>query len=454
MNSFDVLDLSLRNLFRRKTRTALAIMGVVIGICAIIVMLSIGFGLQEGFRASIESWGNLHLVSVYQGGGAYYGGGYAVVDGADRGGAAKQTKLDDKAIARIEKIKGVTAVTPRETANLSFVIDGYVSSGVSVIGVRPEVLEKFNYKVERGNLLQQSDKEGILFGNQIPVSFYNPRKTWGSSYSGEPLVDVLKGKIAASADWSYGNPQRTADNSGENKIDYPEYTFRGVGVMENPNDYDTAYNVFMHIDTVKRINEETARAEKRQYDKSAGYQQVMVYVNDIEDVRAVSDAIREMGLQTSSLSDALEMMQNQARMIQAVLGGIGAVSLLVAALGITNTMIMSIYERTKEIGIMKVLGANLPDIRRLFLVEAAIIGFIGGLVGIGLSYGASALMNTALLPAISGALGGMSAERISLIPLWLPPAAIGFSTVIGVLAGYSPARRAMNLSALESIRNE
>jgi ABC-type antimicrobial peptide transport system permease subunit len=114
---------------------------------------------------------------------------------------------------------------------------------------------------------------------------------------------------------------------------------------------------------------------------------------------------------------------------------------------------MSIYERTKEIGIMKVIGANLPDIRKLFLVEAAFIGFAGGLVGIGLSYAVSAVMNTALSTLISNALGG-GAENISLIPLWLPLASLAFSTVIGVLAGYSPARRAMNLSALESLRNE
>ncbi|MDR1571361.1 MAG: ABC transporter permease [Clostridiales Family XIII bacterium] len=446
MGSFDIVSMSLRNLLRRKTRTVLAVVGVIIGICAIIVMLSIGFGLQEGFRASVESWGNLHLVDVYQ------GGGYAP-SGAAQQGEAKQTKLDDKAISAIEKLPGVSAATPRETAWLSFVADGYVASGVNVIGIRPEVLEKFNYKVQDGRLLRQSDKEGVLFGNQVPGMFYNPRKTWGSSYSGEPVVDVMNAKLGASADWNYGQPQGAVPDS-EDRPEYGEYALRGVGVMENPDDYDTAYNVYMHIDTVKRINEDTARAEKRSYDKSAGYQQAMVYVDEIEDVRGVSDAIREMGLQTSSLTDALDMMEGQARMIQAVLGGISAVSLLVATLGIANTMIMSIYERTREIGVMKVLGANLPDIRSLFLVEAAMIGFAGGIAGIVLSYALSFLMNTALLAAISGALGGMSVEHISLIPLWLPPAALCFSTFIGVAAGYSPARRAMRLSALESLRNE
>ncbi|MDR2355596.1 MAG: ABC transporter permease [Clostridiales Family XIII bacterium] len=452
MNSFDVFGLSVRNLLRRKTRTVLAVIGVVIGICAIIVMLSIGFGLQEGFRATIEQWGNLHLVTIYQsGGGEVYES--SAGGGRTRQGGVKQIKLDDKAIAAMEKIPGVTAVSPRETAWLSLAIDNYISSGVNVIGVRPEVLEKFNYKVERGSLLKQSDKDGMLFGNQIPAGFYNPKKTWGSSDSGKPLVDVITGKIGASADWDYGQPPGNLPDDGE-KTEYSEYKFRGVGVLANPDDYDTAYNVYMHIDTVKKINEDTARAEKRRYDRNAGYQQAMAYVDDIETVRAVSESIRAMGLQTSSLSDALDMMQSQARMIQAVLGGIGAVSLLVAALGITNTMIMSIYERTKEIGIMKVLGANLPDIRRLFLTEAALIGFVGGLFGIALSYGSSLLMNTALLSVISDVLGGLSVEHISLIPLWLPAAALCFSTAIGVAAGYSPARRAMNLSALEGIRNE
>jgi ABC-type antimicrobial peptide transport system permease subunit len=109
---------------------------------------------------------------------------------------------------------------------------------------------------------------------------------------------------------------------------------------------------------------------------------------------------------------------------------------------------MSIYERTKEIGIMKVIGANLPDIRKMFLIEAALIGFGGGLIGVILSCLFSYIANTFLAP-----LFGQSGP-ISLIPLWLPLAALAFASAVGVLAGYSPARRAMNLSALESLRNE
>jgi ABC-type antimicrobial peptide transport system permease subunit len=442
----------MRNLLRRKTRSILAVTGVIIGICAIIATLSIGFGLQESFRASLEQWGNLHLVTVYPTSGG--GGGYAVVGGGSGPQDKKNVKLDEKALNAMEKINGVSGVSPREDTYLTFGIGKYIAS-ISVIGVRPDMIEKFNYEVQEGRNLHAGDKNVLVFGNQTPGTFYNPRKSWGSSYSGKPVVDVITDKIVVTADWNYGQPQRNLPTDA-NKVVYKEYTFKGVGILANAENYETAYNVYIPIDVVRKINEDKAKAEKQRYDKTSGYRQAMVFVDNIEDVKRVSDTIREMGFQTSSMNDALETMQNQARMIQMILGGIGAISLLVAALGITNTMIMSIYERTKEIGVMKVIGANLPDIRKLFLVEAAIIGFVGGLAGIGLSYLLSLLMNTALLPALSSILnsGGGEVTRISIIPLWLPLAALGFSTAIGVLSGYSPARRAMNMSALESLRNE
>jgi ABC-type antimicrobial peptide transport system permease subunit len=136
-----------------------------------------------------------------------------------------------------------------------------------------------------------------------------------------------------------------------------------------------------------------------------------------------------------------------------VLGGIGAVSLFVAALGITNTMVMSIYERTREIGVMKVLGAELPVIKKLFLFEAGMIGFFGGLLGLVLSYLISWLVNSVGVSLFN--IGwGETTGGISFIPLWLSGAALVFATVVGIAAGFYPALRAMHLSALEAIRNE
>ncbi|MDR2295307.1 MAG: FtsX-like permease family protein, partial [Clostridiales Family XIII bacterium] len=263
-----------------------------------------------------------------------------------------------------------------------------------------------------------------------------------------PAANPLSDKLLATANSEYGKPQLVQPDPAS-KVDYKTYKVKGIGVFENPNDFSTAYNAFMPLDIVKKIQADTARAEKKRYDRHAPYTQAIAYVDEIENVVALTESLRAMGFQTSSMTDYLKEAKKQMQMIQTVLGSIGAVSLLVAALGITNTMVMSIYERTKEIGIMKVIGANLPDIRKLFLIEAAMIGFGGGVSGVVLSYTLSYIANKLLAPLVS-----QTGGPLSLIPPWLPLAALGFSTAVGVLAGYSPARRAMNLSALESLRNE
>ena len=178
-----------------------------------------------------------------------------------------------------------------------------------------------------------------------------------------------------------------------------------------------------------------------------------VSVSDIKYVQEVQDQIKAMGYEAYSLTDALENMKQTSGLIQAILGGIGAVSLFVAAIGITNTMVMSIYERTKEIGVMKVIGAQLKDIKRLFLFEAAMIGLFGGILGIGLSFGISFIINS-VLSGMNGNSGYYGPTILSDIPVWLALSGMGFSTVIGLVAGYYPAVRATKLSALEAIRTE
>jgi len=187
-----------------------------------------------------------------------------------------------------------------------------------------------------------------------------------------------------------------------------------------------------------------------------GYWQVKVKVKDMKDVERVQEEIKNMGYGTYSLLDILKSMQDTAATMQTVLGGIGAISLLIAAIGITNTMVMSIYERTREIGVMKVLGCMLGDIRNLFLFEAALIGFIGGLLGIGFSYGASVLLNRYAGGLFGGGYyyGDPSDSIVSLIPPWLALAALVFATMVGIISGFMPARRAMKLSALEAIKTE
>ena len=217
-----------------------------------------------------------------------------------------------------------------------------------------------------------------------------------------------------------------------------------------------SYSVYCDIEqlktTLKRIfknkaipGQPTTKAGKPY--KEIFYNQILVDVDDIDYVAEVQTQINNMGYQTYSNAEWVESTQQQYANIQAMLGGIGAVALLVAAIGITNTMMMSIYERTKEIGVMKVLGCDMRNIQSLFLIEAAYIGLIGGLIGIGVSYGISAIINRAV--HASG-----NEMNLSYIPGWLVIAAIIFAILIGMIAGYFPSRRAMKLSPLAAIRNE
>jgi putative ABC transport system permease protein len=318
MNGKDLLLLGLRNLLRRKTRTLLAVIGVVVGTCAIIVMLSIGFGMSANFEEQIASYGDLHLVNVY--GGGMYG---PIIDTGD----GQPAQLDDKAIAAFEKIKGVEAATPRLEEYMTIAIGKYVAQ-VGIVGMRPEVMQKFGYELQEGRLLQPGDKFNLVFGNQVPSWFYNPKKTMYSSWDGEAKVDVITDKIIITGDYEYGQKRRYSTED----IDYKTYKAKGVGLLANPNN-ETAYYVYTDLDSMKEIQADLRKARKEPAVNQLTYNNAMVYVGDINDVQDVSDAIREMGFQTSSLNDWLEAMQEQSRMIQGVLGGIGAISLFVASPG-------------------------------------------------------------------------------------------------------------------------
>ena len=170
----------------------------------------------------------------------------------------------------------------------------------------------------------------------------------------------------------------------------------------------------------------------------------------MDNVDAVAETIKRMGYNTETNAEYLNSMKKEFAMIQAVLGGIGAVSLFVAAIGIMNTMMMSIYERTKEIGIIKVLGCSLKNIKQMFLTEAAFIGLIGGIIGNVLSFLLSALIN--FLTGHGAAMGFDG--NISYIPWWLVLISMAFAMLVGITAGYIPAKRAMQLSPLAAIRSE
>ncbi len=403
-------------------------------------MLSLGIALDKNFHEQISEMGNLNIIEIHN----YYG--------PDMGNNG-QVKLDEKAIASFEQIPGVEAVMPRKSMYLK-IGTGKLVAEVDVVGIKPEIMPAFDFEIDEGRLLTSTDKEVIIFGQHIPYSFYNPRlknrdyNPWDRE--GPPPVDLVNSKLVITSDMQFG--ERVRNRDPDQRL-AKQYEFKGVGVLKEKND-ERDYSAYINMATLERMIKEEERTSRRDesrrgassYDNDE-YTAIKVKCAHIEQVADVQETIKAMGFQTFSLTDMIESVKKQSRTLQGILGGIGAVSLFVAAIGITNTMIMSIYERTREIGVIKVLGAQLQDIKRLFLIEAGFIGFIGGVIGLILSYLISFGLNKLGASWTDGA-------YISVIPAYLAIGAVGFATLVGLISGYSPARRAMNLSALEAIRSE
>ncbi|MEA4815496.1 MAG: ABC transporter permease [Lachnospiraceae bacterium] len=428
MSSIDLLSMALRNLWKRKLRTFLTVLGVLIGTASIVVMISIGIGMNESYKEQAESWGSLQVINVNK--------PYAAT-AENKNAVINQAKLDE-----FSKLPYVEAVTPVLNSSLQIICGKYMNDA-QILGIYPETAEAMGYKVSEGRLLNSEDKMVILVGEEIKNSFYNPRLNWQMRWqTPSPEINLLEDKVQLTYDYNYGT-------SYADKTIKP-YKVEVGGILEGNG--SGSYTLIMPLNSLEKILTDQEKYNKAQGNtgntsrKKGEYEQAMVKVNDMNKVQEVQDQIKEMGFEAYSTSDYLETMKETSRMLSLMLGAIGAVSLFVAAIGITNTMVMAIYERTREIGIMKVIGASLKDIKRLFLTEAAFIGFFGGIIGILLSFAASKLVNF-----ISST---QESQMLSLIPPWLCLMALLFATFVGIAAGYFPAKRAMKLSALSAIKTE
>lgn len=441
MSSFDLAMMGLKNLLRRKARTILTVLGVIIGTAAIVVMVSLGLGMNKAFEEQLKQYGSLTMIDIYA--------NMYMMEPGSPGTGEGQVYLDDETIATIEAMDNVEFVIGFKRFD-SKIYAGKYESYTSIKAVDFDKLALMDIKLSEGVLPSKLGKNEVLFGFYSKQNFYDPKSR--NPYGNPPVIDIFNTKIEMLPTSQYYEGRRPRG-----------FVLTPTGVTSEL-DYTYSWDVFMDYDTFVELKKDFERKNKPQDNnnmpgnskgetKENKYDEMKVSVTDIKYVQEVQDQIKALGYQAYSLTDALENMKKTSGLIQAILGGIGAVSLFVAAIGITNTMVMSIYERTKEIGVMKVIGAQLKDIKRLFLFEAAMIGLFGGILGIGISYGISMIINS-ILSGMNGDTGYYGPALLSDIPVWLALSGMGFSTVIGLIAGYYPAVRATKLSALEAIRTE
>lgn len=457
----DLLIMSMNNLRRRKLRTVLTVLGVIIGTAAIVVMVSLGIGLNEMTMEQIASWGSLTTIEVYS---QSSGGGMQMMGAAmsSQNSESEPNYITDKVIDNFKRIPHVTGVSPVLNMNVVMRQGAYISTYVQLKGVSQSYLEQLELAEGR---LPQPGELGLVFGNGVIRDFTNAKTGKGYWDTGEmPDVDPMGKPMFVIFDMdAYYQSQGSGSSSDGTPVKPPKkYMIETTGMLAGgENGYSNySWYVFTDIDglkaQLKKVFKKGTPIPGQPTNKKGKplnelvYNSAEVFVDDMENVTQVQEQLAAMGYQVNSQMDFLESSRQQSNMVQAVLGGIGAVSLFVAAIGIANTMMMSIYERTKEIGVMKVLGCDMGNIRNMFLIESGFIGFMGGVIGIVLSYGISGIINKFVsLEETNGLVGNLSR-----IPPWLSISAIGFAIFVGMAAGFMPAMRAMKLSPLAAIRND
>lgn len=453
----DRLEMALRNLVRRKSRTILTILSVVIGASSIILMIAFALGINQQQKDMIDSFGGLSSIQILTEG---------------NGGTAK---IDQANITKLKNIEGVKAVVPSKSFFSEILVKGdediKISGEIQV--VPDDVIENLSKDMmEWGDRINKADDDKIILGSQLSAG-----KTVKDSYgfSQEPIEDfdfktheyILRLGYKEMDDDGVNFTNENEENGEEKKADYIDIPVQVTGKM-NSKAFINPWASVINESFYKKLKKEDKKLTNFQLNQNfdmdgkpieekAGseiaYDNLKVVVEDVENLPQVEESIRKAGFDTQSEAGSAEEIKKSNMVVTMILGGIGSVAFIVSAIGIINTMLMSIYERQKEIGVMKVIGASVDDVRSMFLIESGFIGFFGGIVGLIISLIVGLAINS--LAANSGFFGSMNGEasKIIIIPIWLSLVGVGFSSMVGVLAGYIPARRATRLSAIEALRS-
>jgi putative ABC transport system permease protein len=449
MKTFDLVRLILGNLSRRKARVALTAIGVVIGTAAVVILVSLAIGLQRNANEQLYGIGDLTQIQVspayemMEGGG---GGGMVVQVGVGGGGKdpgqpQPARLLTNSALDELRAIPGVASVIPREYLMTGVLIKYQkLEGGVGVIGVDSQDLASLGLEATEGRT--ELGRGTVVIGAMVPNNFYDSRQHPGQEPPPPPQLYGQQIQLVLSKYDTQGNEIRK------------NLSVRVTGVLKETRG-ESDWTIYFPLNQIKTLNE-WAQGRHINYNKE-GYSQVIVKVQNVDQVLDISDQITQMGFQAFTPQSFVQGINNFYVILQFIFGGVGAIALLVAAIGIANTMAMSILERTREIGLMKAVGATNRDVLAIFLGEAAGIGFIGGLGGVIIGWLAGQGINVIALVYLAnqaGQQGGAPPSIAVYTPFWLPLFALIFSTIIGMISGLYPALRAATMIPVLALKYE
>lgn len=423
----ELAQLSIGNLLRARARLIITAGGVVVGTTAVIMLIALTIGLQTAAEAGLGSSTQLTQIDVYPSWSP---------DGSDT------PQLDIASVQKFWEIEGVGAVVPTVYLYSEVWAGDYVGYP-QVIGIDSRLLPYLGLTPSLGELAIGDGK--VIVGQYAGEYFNDPNYT-GDEW--QPISVDLTTSFPILKLYQYSGevPQER-----EVRLDvvgqFAEGTYYDYGIIMALEDA-VAYKLW--TEGKDELDPETFR-----------YDQVTVFASSRETTSQVGRAIRDLGYSTGGMSEYVDQLNSFFRTMRLMLGGVGGVALLVAAFGVANTMTMSILERTKEIGLMKAIGATDQDVLSIFLIEASLVGFIGGLAGVLLSLFLQNVINRAVenIPTDSGAsFLPIDTSQINgnliIIPteLWL--FAIVLSTIVGLAAGLFPSLRAARMAPVIALKQE
>lgn len=385
-----------RSIRERKGRSILTVLGIAIGIAAIVSLMSVGYGMEEAITGELTKMAD--MISVMPG--EISGHGYV-----EKGGFTDRDVNDLQRIGGIKDISamvyGAAEVEYRNERTPIFVLGGDTKE-LGGFYVEPVGLKE-------GRWLRENDYKGCVIGDRVANDFFDE-------------VVHVNDKLILNGD-----------------------KFIVVGVFEKASTLYAA-DVDPHIFLTLRISQEVLQTDEIKY--------IMVRVYDIDEAEEIAEEIEETINDNHGLDDfanamtmgsALEQIGTVFNIIRGVLVGIAAIALVVASIGIMNTMLMSVMERTHEIGVMKAIGAKSSDVLSLFLLESSIVSFVGGVTGCSLGVVVAKVMSF-------GAGTAFGIEMTAVVKPGVLFGGIAVAMIVGVLSGFYPARKASKMSPVEAVR--
>jgi len=404
MNLADMVAYAMNSLRYRKLRSWLTIGGIIVGICTIVVLIGLVQGLKDDITEQIKGFGsNTIIISP------------ATLSRVGTGTSAFSTavgKIYMKDYERVKRVADIEYITPVITGATKVRYKDKEMT-LSVYGVEPELFKQTTttIKIEKGRFLADNDKTAVVVGYNVGHKKFDQELLMGA-----PL---------------YINNKK----------------FVIVGILESIGSSFTSFDdaIYIPIEEARdlfsnRLAEDEISAIRITTKEGANVEEVAAEINDIMlSSHRVREDEKDFTITTAATIN--QRVETITSILTLFMGAIAGISLIVGGVGIMNTMFMAVLERTREIGTFKAMGATEGEIKKLFLVESAMISTAGGLIGLVAAYLLVASLNVlGIFPAV-------------FIP-WVAVAALLFSAGVGIVAGYIPANQAARLDPVEALRYE